>query len=164
MPLQVGETAPSFSLVHRIGQDPVTLEGLLAEGPVVVFFYPLAFSPVCTDEVCTVEAAWSHADAPVPARAVGISVDSPFVNARFAEATGATFPLLSDFNRDVATAWGVRNDDFFGMRGVANRSAFVIDPAGVVRYAWMSEDPAVLPDLDEIRATLDHVRGAAVQR
>lgn len=154
MPLQIGDRAPAFSLVHRIGQDPVNLERLLAEGPVVVFFYPLAFSSVCTDEVCALEAASKNPDASLPAQVVGISVDSPFVNARFAEATGASFPLLSDFNRDVATAYGVRNDDFFGMRGVANRSAFVIDADGVVRYAWVSEDPAVLPDLDEIRAAL----------
>ncbi len=153
MPIAVGHPAPEFSLVHRIGEAPVTLSGLLREGPVVVLFYPLAFSSVCTDEVCALQERWM-ASAALPARVVGISVDSPYVQARFAEATGATFPLLSDFNRDVCTAFGVRNDDFFGMRGVANRSAFVIDPEGVVQWTWASDDAGVLPDFEAIEAAV----------
>lgn len=153
MSISVGASAPEFSLVHRIGEAPVTLSALRREGPVVVLFFPLAFSSVCTDEVCALQERWVASEG-LPARVVGISVDSPFVQARFAEATGATFPLLSDFNRDACTAFGVRNDDFFGMRGVANRSAFVIDADGVVQWAWVSDDAGVLPDFGAIEAAV----------
>jgi peroxiredoxin len=83
------------------------------------------------------------------AEVVGISVDSPFVNAKFAEETGAPFPILSDFNREVATAYGVRNDDYFGMKGVATRSVFVIDRDGTVTYVWTAEEDEP-PDLDDV--------------
>jgi peroxiredoxin len=159
-PPAVGSRAPGFSLTHRIGEPPVRLAELVRRGPVVVLFYPLAFSSVCTDEVCALQEAWA-ARADFPAQVVGISVDSPFVNARFAEATGATFPLLSDFNREASTAWGVRNDDFFGMRGVANRSAFVVNGEGVVTWAWVSEDAGVLPDLAAMEEAVQAARRPA---
>ena len=91
------------------------------------------------------------------ANVLGISVDSPFVNARFAEETRVSFPLLSDFNREVCTAYGVRNDDFFGMKGVADRSAFVVDREGVVVYSWTTDDADVMPPFEEI---LEAVRAA----
>lgn len=146
----VGTRAPAFSLTHQIGQDPVQLADAVAKGPVVLLFFPLAFSSVCTTEICAVAEDWSTWES-LGAQVFGISIDSPFVNARFAESCKAPFPILSDFNRDAATAYGVRNDDFFGMKGVANRAAFVIDGAGVVRWSWVSEDPGVMPDFDAIR-------------
>ena len=153
MPLKPGDRAPDFMLTHRIGQDPVRLSDELEKGKAVLLFYPLAFSSVCTDEVCAVAEDWSGWEA-LGARVMGISVDSPFVNARFADETGAPFPLLSDFNREAATAYGVRNDNFFGMKGVANRSAFVVDQDGTVAWAWVSEDPGVMPDFEAVRAAL----------
>ncbi len=120
----------------------------------MVLFFPLAFSGVCTTEMCTVAEnhdMWTG----LGARVVGISVDSPWVNVRFAEETGATFPILSDFNRTAAEAYGVLNDDFFGMKGVADRSAFVIDGDGIVRYAWTSPDSSVMPDFEAIRSVVE---------
>jgi len=124
---------------------------------VVVAFFPLAFSSVCTEEICQLQddmATWDELDAAV----LGVSVDSIFVNLKFAEETGATFPLLSDFNRDAVTAWGVRNDDYFGMRGVANRAVFVVDPAGRIAYAWMSLDSDMLPDFEAVKNALQGMR------
>ncbi|CAN5632921.1 peroxiredoxin [soil metagenome] len=155
MTLVRGDKAPDFSLLNRVGSDPVKLSNELEKGPVVVLFFPLAFSPACTTEICTVAESWTQWEE-LGVTVLGVSVDSPFVNARFAESCGATFPILSDFNRDVASAWGVRNDDFYGMRGVANRAAFVVDPSGEIRWSWVTEDASVMPDfeaiLDEVRA------------
>ena len=131
MAIQVGSVAPDFTLTQRVGSPLVQRSSYEEGAPVVVLFFPLAFSGVCTDEMCQVAESfdkWRD----VGARVLGVSVDSPYVNARFAEETGVPFPLLSDFNREVCTLYGVRNDDFFGMKGVADRSAFVIDPAGIV--------------------------------
>ena len=86
-------------------------------------------------------ARWESLDAQV----LGISVDSPYANAQFAEHCGASFPILSDFNRDVIRAYGVLNPDFHGLKDVAYRSAFVIDRQGKVSYTWASEDSGVMP-------------------
>jgi len=157
MPPGVGDSAPDFSLPPAPGPDVVTLSSYRGERNVVVFFFPLAFSSVCTDEMCQVaEGAsdWGDLDAAV----IGVSVDSPFVVQKFAQEVGADFPIVSDFNKEAMSAFGVMYEDYWGLRGVAKRSAFVIDKAGIVRYAWVTEDDSVLPDLGEIRgvlATLD---------
>lgn len=153
--LAVRAQAPDFSLTHTIGSKPVALSETLKGGPVVLLFFPLAFSGVCTAELCQMAEDYDRWRE-VGANVLGISTDSPFVNARFAKETNVQFPLLSDFNRDVMTAYGVRNDDFFGMKGVAHRSAFVIDTDGTIAYAWMNEDSDILPPFDEV---FDAVQG-----
>lgn len=145
----VGAEAPDFSLRPAPGSPPVVLSGLRGR-PVVVLFFPLAFSSVCTDEMCEVAEGWSGWEA-LGADVVAISVDSPFVARKFAAETKAPFPILSDFNKDASSAFGVLYPDYFGMLGVAKRSAFVVDPQGVVAYAWVSEDSGVLPPFEEIR-------------
>lgn len=153
MKVSKGSQAPDFTLVRKIGEDPVSLSDYRGEKPVVVLFFPLAFSGVCTAELCRVvedRSVWNE----LGAKVLGISIDSPFVNEKFAEENGAEFPMLSDFNREATDAYGVRNDDFFGMKGVANRSAFVVDTDGTVVYAWSSEDSDVMPPFDEIRGAV----------
>jgi peroxiredoxin len=81
---------------------------------------------------------------------LGISIDSPFVNRKFAEETRVPFPILSDFNKEAAEAYGVLYPEFFGMKGVSKRAAFVVDRGGTVVYAWVSEDSGVMPPFDEI--------------
>jgi glutaredoxin-dependent peroxiredoxin len=150
-----GTLAPDFVLPLRPGEAPVRLSDYAGRN-VVVLFLPLAFSGVCTQEVCLVReelGAWAELDAAV----VAISVDSPYVNLRFAAEYGLGFPVLSDFNREAMTAWGVRNDDFFGMKGVAHRSVFVVDREGRVAYAWITEDADVLPDLEAVREALQRL-------
>lgn len=155
-PPRPGDPAPPFSLPAAPGPDRVSLDELRAQGPVVVLFFPLAFSPTCTDEMCHLAddfGPWADLDAQV----VGISVDSPWVNQRFARETGVPFPILSDFNREVAARYGVLYEEFYGMEGVSKRAAFVVDPAGRVTYAWVSEDAGRLPDFEAI---LEAVEGA----
>lgn len=158
MPLRVGDPAPDFSLPAAPGDERVTLSDYRGEKNVVVLFFPLAFSSVCTDELCAVRddwAAWSELDAEV----IGVGVDSPFVMQRFAAETGAAFPVLSDFNKEAMRAYDVVYEEFFGLHGVAKRSVFVVDREGTIRYAWVSEDAGVMPDFDEVRAALAELPG-----
>jgi len=145
----VGEQAPDFALPFEASPERVTLSQYRGR-PVVVLFFPLAFSPRCMDEMCAVAedmSTWNDLDAQV----LGIGVDSPYVVQRFAAACGADFPILSDFNREAVDAYGVRDDDFYGLKGVARRSVFVVDPQGRIAYVWVTEDASVLPDFDIVR-------------
>jgi peroxiredoxin len=88
------------------------------------------------------------------AKVFGISIDSPFVTERFRKELELPFPLLSDFNKDVATTYGALHDDLHGMKGVTKRAAFVVGSDGVVTYAWVSEDPGVQVDFDAVKAAI----------
>lgn len=144
----LGDPAPDFALPARPGPDRVRLSDHRGE-PVLLLFFPLAFSGVCTDEMCHLAEDWARWEE-VDATVLGISVDSPFVTQKFAEETGVPFPILSDFNREATDAYGVRYPDFFGLEGVSKRSAFVVDGEGRVAYAWVSEDADVMPPFEEI--------------
>ena len=149
MPLTTGDLAPRFALPAAPG-EVVEVGARIGERPIVLLFFPLAFSSVCTEELCAVRddwGAWTELDADV----FGISVDSPFVTRRFREELGLPFPLLSDFNHDVGAAYGVLYEDYFGLRGVARRAAFVIGRDGRVAYAWVSDRDDVLPDFGAVR-------------
>jgi peroxiredoxin len=153
MSMQVGQTAPDFTL-YDSDKNKVTLSAL-AGTHVVVLFFPLAFTGVCTKEMCSVRdsmAAYNQSNAKV----LGISVDSLFTLAKFKEEQQLNFTLLSDFNRSVASAFGVLYDTFpaFEMQGVSKRAAFVIDGQGVVRYAEICATPGDLPDFAAIQSTL----------
>jgi len=154
--IRTGDTAQSFSLPQRPG-EVVDVGELIGSRPVLLLFFPLAFSPVCTDELCMIRDDWEAFGA-TGAAVFGISIDSPFVNAKFAEESGLPFPLLSDFNRDVARMYGVLHEDLFGMKDVAKRSVFVIDESGTVVYDSVSEDPKVQVDFDAIKSALSGTR------
>ena len=85
---------------------------------------------------------------------VAITVDSPFALDAWASKEGYTFPLLSDFNKEVSASYGALYENLLGFRGVAKRSAFVVDKQGTVRYSWITEDASKLPELDPIRDCL----------
>ena len=107
---------------------------------VVLLFVPLAFTGVCTQELCEISAginAYQELDAQV----LGISVDSPFSLNAWAEKEGIEIPLLSDFNKEVSAGYGAQHEDLLGFKGIAKRSAFVVDGQGIVRYAWVSDNP-----------------------
>lgn len=114
---------------------------------------PLAFSSTCTEEFCHLGENWTKWGS-LGAKIYGISVDSPWVNAKWGEEMGIPFPILSDFNKEAMTAYGVMRNELAGLRGVANRSAFVVDPEGKIAYSWVSDDPGVLPPFDEIEAAV----------
>src|SRR6476619_3599888 len=125
MSAEVGQQAPNFSLPNTERQ-PVTLESLRGK-PVIIAFFPLAFSPVCTEEMCTFRDALAELN-DANAQVVGISVDSPFALRAFAEAQRLQYPLLSDFNKETSQAFGVLNENLLGVfKGVANRAVFIID-------------------------------------
>lgn len=154
MTLQIGQPAPDFTLPHKPGGDPVRLSDYRGEKNVVVLFFPLAWSSVCTAELCSVRDDYS-AYGDLDAEVLGISVDSPFVLQRWADEQDFPFSLLSDFNREAATSYGALYDELLGLRGVARRAAFVIDREGVLRYSEVLESAGDQPSFDAIKSTLE---------
>lgn len=153
MPLQIGQSAPDFTL-YDSDKNKVSLSSFHGT-PVVILFFPAAFTGVCTKELCSVRdnlAVYNSSKATV----LGISVDSLFALAKFKEEQQLNFPLLSDYNRDAVTAFDVVYDVFpaFEMQRVSKRAAFVIDGAGLVQYAEVCASPGDLPDFVAIQATL----------
>ena len=151
-PVQVGDKAPAFRLVSD-SKEMVTLDDYRGKNLVLLFF-PMAFTSVCTRELCGIRddfAAYQGLGAEV----LGISVDSPFTLHRFREEQGLGFPLLSDFNKEASTAYGVLYEEFvLGLKGVAKRSAFVLDPEGTVRYAEVLDNAGNLPNFANIQQAL----------
>jgi len=152
MLISVGSKAPAFALPCQPGQV-VDLATVIGHEKVVLLFFPLAFSPVCTQEMCHFRDAWSKLSA-MNCKIFGVSVDSPFVVAKFREMENIPFPLLSDFNKDVARTYGALHEDLMGLKGVAKRAAFVIDAKGIVQYAWISENPGVQVEFLAIEKTV----------
>ncbi len=156
MPLQVGDVAPDFTLFVR-PREYVSLHEY-AGRPVVLLFFPLAFSPTCTEEIGAAAEDYTLYES-LGAEIVGISVDSPFVNQRFAAACNASFPIVSDFDRDVARLYAVAADDFYGLKGVPRRAAYVVDREGRIAFSWESENPNILPPFAKIKQTLRGLAG-----
>lgn len=161
MPLQVGDVAPDFTLYVR-PREFVSLHEYAGK-PVVLLFFPLAFSPTCTAEIKAAAEDYTLYQS-LGVDIIGISVDSPFVAERFAEACNARFPILSDFNREAGAAYGVVAEDFFGLKGVHNRAAFVVDREGRIAFSWMNENPNVLPPFARIKETLKRLQQTATTR
>ena len=151
MSVDVGSPAPDFTLMNQERQ-PVTLSAQRGH-PVLLAFFPAAFSSVCQKELCTFRdqlARFNHARAQV----YGISVDTFFALKAFHDAQGLTFPLLSDFNKQVIRAYGVFNEDMIGMKGIAKRAVFVIDKDGIVRHAEVLEDARNEPNYEAVFTAL----------
>ena len=143
MSVDVGAMAPDFTLPNQ-DRQPVTLSALKGR-PVVLAFFPAAFSSVCTTELCTFRdqmGTLGKANAEV----LGISVDTFFTLKAFQDSQKLTFPLLSDFNKTVIRDYGVFNEDMIGMKGIAKRAVFVIDKDGRVKYREVLEDARNEPD------------------
>jgi len=156
MALQPGIQAPDFTLKHKHpdGFDDVSLE---TGSATVLLFFPLAFTGVCMQEMCTIRDSLSEYE-DLGATVFGISVDSPFTLEVMAARENINFKLLSDFNLEASKAYDVLYDEFLpgklGFRGVSKRSAFVINANGQIIYSWSSDDPGNLPPFDEIKAAL----------
>ena len=131
MAVTVGTAAPDFTLPNQ-DRESVTLSQQVAKGPVVLAFFPAAFSSVCTTELCTFRDGMA-AFGRVGATVLGISVDTFFTLKAYADAQKLPFPLLSDFNKTVIREYGVYNEDMIGLKGIAKRAVFVVDRAGIVR-------------------------------
>jgi len=153
MSAQVGQKAPDFTL-YDTDKNKVSLADLKGSN-VVVLFFPLAFTGVCTAELCNVRdniAAYNNTNAKV----FGVSVDSLFSLGKFKAEQNLNFPLLSDFNKDASKAFGVLYETFpvLEMQGVSKRSAFVIDKEGTVQYAEVCPTPGDLPNFAAIQQVL----------
>ena len=155
MSVQVGQDAPDFTLKNTDMQD-VTLSALRGQKNVVLLFVPLAFTGVCTTELCSVRDNL-QAYAQLNAEVFGVSVDSPFAQKAWKEKEKLNFTLLSDFNRQAVKAYGAQYESLIGLQGVAKRAAFVIDKQGKVRYAEVLENARDLPNFDQINATLKNL-------
>ncbi|MEM1042087.1 MAG: redoxin domain-containing protein [Bacteroidota bacterium] len=160
MAIQTGQHAPDFTL-YTDKNEAYTLSEDNDGKSTVLLFFPGAFTSVCTEEMCTVNddlARYRDLDAHV----LGISTDSPFVLAEFKKHNSLDFPLLSDHNAQVSDQYGAKYDhDFTDMNldRIAKRSAFVIDPDGVVRYAEITEHAGKQPNFGAIRQALEDARG-----
>lgn len=152
MSLKIGDKAPAFTLKDTEKND-VSL-GDYAGKNVVVLFFPLAFTSVCTTELCTIRDTKRDYEN-LSAEVLAISVDSLFTLAKFKSEEGFNFPVLSDWNKETAAAYGALYDEFvFGMKGVAKRSAFVVDKDGIIRYAEVLDSAGDLPNFAAINETL----------
>ena len=153
MAIEIGSAAPEFALFDT-DKNKVTLSSLKGSNFLLLFF-PQAFTGVCTKELCVVRDSIAQYNN-VNARVLGISVDSVFTLAKYKAEQQLNFPLLSDFNKEAIAAYGCAYESFtdMAMKGVAKRSAFVIDSEGVVRYAQVLESAGDLPDFEAINTTL----------
>lgn len=153
MSIQVGSVAPDFNLFDT-EKTQVSLHAQKGK-PVVLLFFPLAFTGVCTAELCNVRDNIATYNA-TNAQVYGISVDSLFTLDKFKKEQNLNFPLLSDFNKEASTAFDVLYETFpaFGMHGVSKRAAFVIDAEGIVQYAEICATPGDLPNFEAIQARL----------
>jgi glutaredoxin-dependent peroxiredoxin len=156
MTVDVGTRAPDFTLADQ-DRQPVTLSGLRGR-PVVLAFFPAAFSGTCTEELCTLRDRLS-ALATDQAQVLGVSVDSFFALKAFRDAHHYAFPLLSDFNKTVIREYGVFNEDMIGLKGIAKRAVFVIDKDGIVQYREVLDDARLEPAYDQVFATLTRLSG-----
>ncbi len=150
--IKVNDKAPDFNLQNTT-REFVKLSDFKGKRNVVLLFYPLAFSSVCTAELCSTRDNMKLYEA-FDAEVLGISIDSFFVQKAFKESQNLNFKLLSDFNKTASKDYGILQEDFFGMMGVAKRSAFVIDKEGMVRYAEVLEDSSKTPDFNSIQDIL----------
>ena len=147
MSATVGSKAPDFTLMNE-NREPVTLSSQKGH-PVVLAFFPAAFSGVCTKELCTFRDSMAKLNN-AKAQVYGISVDTFFTLGAFKKEQNLNFPLLSDFNKEVIQAYGAYNPDMIGLKGIAKRSTFVIDKDGIIRHAEVLDDARNEPNYDKV--------------
>ncbi len=150
MAVEVGQAAPNFTLFDT-DRKPRELSEFKGKNAVLAFF-PGAFTGVCTKEACTLRDQLDQYNT-MNAQVIGISVDPPFSQKVWMDQNNVTFPFLSDYNRQVVNQYGVTLPGLAGLEGyvAAQRSVFVLDKDGIVRYKWVSDTPANEPDYDEVR-------------
>lgn len=154
MSADVGSKAPDFTLMNQ-DREPVTLSAQRG-APVVLAFFPAAFSSVCAKELCTFRDGLARLNS-AKARVFGISVDTFFTLKAFQDSQKLTFPLLSDFNKQTIRDFGVFNEDMIGLKGISKRAVFVLDPEGVVRHREVLEDARNEPDYEMVFSTLSQM-------
>ena len=155
MAISVGSKAPDFTLKSKqaSGLVDVKLSNNFGKKNTVVLFFPLAFTGVCTQEMCDITAGL-NAYTGVNADVIGISVDSPFAQEAWAQKEKIGVTLCSDLNKKTAEAYGTLLPDLMGLGSVSARAAFVIDKSGVIQYSEQTPSPKELPNFKAIKETL----------
>jgi peroxiredoxin len=155
MKITTGQAAPDFTLPDQ-DKNMVTLSALKDKN-IVLLFFPAAFTGTCTKELCQTRDDIAFYNG-VNAQVYGLSVDLPFSLNKFRAEQNINFPLLSDFNKEASNNYGsIYQDWILGLKGVSKRSAFVIDKAGIVRYAEVLEDATKIPDFEAIKKILEAI-------
>jgi glutaredoxin-dependent peroxiredoxin len=154
--IKVGDKAPDFTLPDT-DKNPRSLKEFLGKKIVLAFFVG-AFTSTCTKEMCEFRDSMARL-IDLNAQVIGISVNDPFSNKAFSEKNRLPFPILSDYKREVTGTYEIALPNFAGLDGytVAKRSIFVIDGEGIVRYVWVSDNPAVEPNYQEIQKVLEKI-------
>ena len=150
MPVDVGQAAPDFSLYDTDRQQR-TLSEFKGQN-VVIAFFPGAFTGVCTTEMCTLRDSLSQFNS-MNAQVIGISVDGAMVQKAFSDQNNLDFTVLSDFQRQAVNLYDVPLPNFAGMEGyvAAQRSVFVVDKEGIVKYKWVADSPGNEPNYQEVQ-------------
>jgi peroxiredoxin len=155
--LNVGDSAPDFDLADA----DLKMQKLsnYRGKPIVLAFFPAAESPVCTKEMCTFRDSLEELKG-YDAQVLGISVDGPFANKIFTENRHLNFPILSDYKRDTIKNYGIVMPNLGPLRdyNAAKRSIFILDSAGKVSYRWISDNPLIEPNYEEIKAALGKLK------
>lgn len=156
MAIAVGSTAQGFKLPCKPGEE-IDVGALIGREKVVLLFFPLAFSSVCTEEMCHFRDSWDSWKA-LGCKVFGVSIDSPFVTDKFRSELQIPFPVLSDFNKSVAASYDALHAELLGLKGVTKRAAYVIGTDGKVAYAWEAEIPKTQVDFAAIKAAVAAAR------
>ena len=153
----VGDQAPDFTvpLAHDGDPEPFTLSDHLDEAPIVLAFFPGAFTPPCKEEMSQFQSDIDqYRD--MGATLYGVSVDSPFAQKAFREENGFEFAMLSDSNKDVIEDYGVKIDFAdMGYYGLAQRAVFVVNGDGEITYKWVADDPHTQPDFEAVQEAVE---------
>ena len=159
MAIPVGSKAPDFNLKSKqaSGLVDVKLSNHFGKTNTVLLFFPLAFTGVCTSEMCDVTAGLQQYKG-LNAEVVGVSVDSPFAQEAWAQKEKIGITLASDLNKKTAEAYGVLLPDLIGIGAVSARAAFVIDKNGVVQYSEQTPTPKDLPNFNAVREVLGKLK------
>jgi peroxiredoxin len=162
--ITIGTKAPDFTLATATADGPkqVTLSAEIGKRNILLLFVPMAFTGVCTTELCEISKGIGSYDS-LDCTVYGISGDNPFAQQAWAQKEGITITLLSDYEHAVAKTYGIAYESFLpqiglGMGGVSKRSAFLIDRTGVVQYAESSDDPKQLPNFEAIQSKLAELK------
>ena len=153
---KVGDKAPDFTLPD-VDMKPRSLHDFLGQNVVLAFFVG-AFTSTCTMEACAFRDSMARLSN-LNAQVIGVSINDPFSNKEFSEKNMLPYPILSDYNREVIHQYGLEMHDFAGLKGytVAKRSILILDSIGLIRYIWISENPAVEPNYEEIEKALGKI-------
>jgi len=159
MAIQVGSKAPDFTLKSKTasGLVDVKLSNNFGKTNTVLLFFPLAFTSVCTAEMCDITAGIGQYKG-LNAEVIGVSVDSPFSQEAWAQKEKISITLASYLNKKTAEAYGVLLPDLIGLGAVSARAAFVIDKNGVVQYSEQTPTPKDLPNFSAVRETLGKLK------